>query len=297
MSQATPNTFTAIPEAAVGLARRSFLVGLAVTVPIAVTASTGAPGAPSASRSEIDDLYAERTELAARSRTLTEQHKAAEASMPWWAQPGRKYVRSDGQWVGEKVGWPAIDDGELPPNPSTWINKRVSPFEIRKDFTIDANRASMSPDEARVRYRRRMRGMIARLRRQREEEAKAELRQFRDQLDAIGERLGEIDKKIENFSVSAANAAQKAAAVALITSLYDHRRRTDCFGNSATLVALQPFLTGQIREHVDYVIEHPYLEMGAMPFYWAAESSPSIAGIPPVHTGDDLARTALVAHA
>jgi tetrahydromethanopterin S-methyltransferase subunit G len=61
--------------------------------------------------------------------------------------------------------------------------------------------------------------MIARLRRQSEEEAKAGLQQFDDQLDAIGERLSEIDEKIENLNVTAADAAQKVAAVILITSL------------------------------------------------------------------------------
>jgi hypothetical protein len=57
----------------------------------------------------------------------------------------------------------------------------------------------------------------------------------------------------------------------LSTSLYEHWRSNDEFGNTATLVALQPFLTGQIREHVDYVIEHPDHEMWAMPFYSAAQ--------------------------
>jgi hypothetical protein len=61
-----------------------------------------------------------------------------------------------------------------------------APHEIRKDRAIDAMRASMRPDEAHARYRRRMRDMIARLRRQSEEEAKAGLQQFNDQLDAIG---------------------------------------------------------------------------------------------------------------
>jgi hypothetical protein len=151
------------------IARRSFL---AVTVPIAATATTAALGAGS-SRQEIDALYAERTELAARSRILREEHEAAEASMPWWAQPGHKYVRSDGLWVGESVGWPAIDDGRLPLYPNAWLNKRVSPHEICKDREIDAKRASMRPYEAHARYRRRMRDLIARLRRQREEKAKA----------------------------------------------------------------------------------------------------------------------------
>jgi hypothetical protein len=85
-----------------------------------------------------------------------------------------------------------------------------------------------------------------------------------------GERLGDIDDKIEDLSVTPAGAAQKAAALILITSLYEHWSSADCFGNTATLVALQPFLTGQIREHVDYVIEHPNDEIQTMPFYSAA---------------------------
>jgi hypothetical protein len=269
MSQASTNTCAVAPAVAAALARRSFLVGLAVTAPIAATASAEAFAAPMVSRSEIDDLYAERTKLTARSKTLKDQYRAAEDSMPWWAQPGQKYVRSDGQWIGEKVGWPAIDDGKLPSCPSIWIDKRISPHEIRNDFAIDTETARMGPVEARVRYRSRMRDMIARLRRQREEEAKAGLRQFRDRLNEIRESLKEIDKKIENSNVTAADAAQKVAAVTLIASSCDRRRSHEYLGNSATLVALQPFLTGQIREHVDYVIEHPYHEMSAMPFYSA----------------------------
>lgn len=250
------------------------MMGSAAATSVGATLLATQPVAAFATResssAEVDKLYEERTQIAARSRTLNEQWKAAEDSMPWWARPGHKYVRSDGTWGGESVGWPAIDDGKLSSHPNQWINKRVTPHEIRKDRVIDAKRASMRPEEAHARYRRRMRDLITRLRRQREEEVKAGLQQLQDQLDAIGERLSEIDEKIENLSVTAAGAPQKAAAVILITSLYDHWRKTDCFGNSATLVALQPFLTGQIREHVDYVVEHADAEMCAMPFYSAA---------------------------
>jgi hypothetical protein len=106
-----------------------------------------------------------------------------------------------------------------------------------------------------------MRDLVARLRQQREEERKSGLSDLMAQLVAIGERLSEIDERIENLDVTSADAAQQAAAMILITSLYEHWRSNDEFGNTATLVALQPFLTGQIREHVDYVIEHPDHEM------------------------------------
>src|SRR6478752_5300338 len=55
----------------------------AVAPAVAATASTEAFAAPMVSRSEIDDLYAERTKLTARSKTLKDQYRAAEDSMPW----------------------------------------------------------------------------------------------------------------------------------------------------------------------------------------------------------------------
>jgi hypothetical protein len=56
----------------------------------------------------------------------------------------------------------------------------------------------------------------------------------------------------------------------LITSLVEHWRNSDCFGNATSLVALRPLLTGQIREHAEHVIEHPDDEMWSMPFWSAA---------------------------
>jgi hypothetical protein len=264
-----------IPETALAgrpeLARRSFLAGLAVAVPIGATAATAALASPGAARSEVDQLYEKRTELAAQSRELREQYRAAEASMPWWAQPGPSHLRGDGIWRGTDVGWPAVDDDKLPPRADFMLNKRPSPSDIKGDFDAQIRHwGDKRRPEIRAVYRRRMRDLISRLRLQREEEQKAGIAKISAQLDAIGERLSEIDERIENLNVAPADAAQKAAALILITSLYECWQSNDEFGNTATLVALQPFLTGQIREHVDYVIEHPDHEMWAMPFYSAA---------------------------
>jgi hypothetical protein len=206
-----------------------------------------------------------------RSRELREKYKAAEASMAWWVQSGPSHLRGDGKWCGADVGWPAIENDRVPSRPDFMLNKRPSFSDIRKDLKFDLRHwGGRHRPEIRAKYRRRMLDLVTRIRRQREEEAKAGLQQFEDQLDAIGERLSETDERIENLSVTVADAPQKAAAVMLITTLYDHLRNTDCFGNSATLVALRPFLAGQIREHVDLVMEHPDHEMWAMPFYSAA---------------------------
>jgi hypothetical protein len=249
------------------MARRSFLTGLAVSLPAAAIAAT--PALAGTQRSEIDILYEERTVLAARSRKLAEQYAAAEASMPWWAQGGYGYLCGDGTWTGAFVGWPATDDIKalnLMP-----LLKRPSPWTFRKEFEsyIRYYGEERRP-EFRATYRRQMRDLVARLRCQREEQRKVGLQQLRDQLGVIGEPLSEIDERIESLSVTSAAAAQKAAAMILITSPYNHWRSNDEFGNTATLVALQPFLTGQIREHVDYVIENPDCEMSGMLFYSAA---------------------------
>jgi hypothetical protein len=249
-----------------GLARRSFLTGLAVSLPIATAAATHALAAPGASRSEIDDLYAERTELAARSRALRDAYVAAEASMPWWAQAGHEYLRGDGEWTGAIVGWPAIDDDCKPAHYIVHILKRPSPHTLRRDFEVDLRFfGEKSRPKIRATYRRRMRELVARLRLQRAEEQKAGLPGLMAQMDAIDQRLEEINDRLKNLDVSPADVPQRAAAVLLIASIYD-RHRNDSFGASATLDALRPALTGQIREHADYAAANPNDEMWTMPF-------------------------------
>jgi hypothetical protein len=255
-----------IAPAPEGLARRSFLTGLAVSLPIATAAATHALAAPGASRREIDDLYVERTELAARSRKLCEQYAAADASMPWWAQAGHEYLRGDGTWTGGIVGWPAIDD-DRPSHATVMILKRPSPYTIAKDFERDLRFfGEKQRPEIRATYRRRMRDLVARLRRQREEEQKADLPGLMAQMDAIDQRIEVIGDRLEHLDVLPADVPQKAAALLLIASIYD-RDRNDSFGASVTLEALRPALTGQIREHADHVAANPNDEMWSMPFW------------------------------
>jgi hypothetical protein len=255
------------PEAPQGLARRSFLAGLAITAPIAATAATPALAAPGASRGAIDELYAERTALAARSRILDEQWKAAHARLPWWAKPGPCYLRGDGKWTGAHTGWPAIDDGRTPSSASAMILKRPRPSDIREDFEFGVRIwGEKRRPEFRALYRNRMLALVSRRRRQRDERRQAGLPTIEDELDTLGERLGEIDDRLEDLEVQPADLPQKAAAVLLIASIYD-RGCNYTFGRSATLDALRPLLTGQIREHADHVVANPDDEMWSMPFY------------------------------
>jgi hypothetical protein len=245
-----------------GLARRSFLTGLAVTLPIATTVAVPALAAPGASRTEIDDLYAERTELAAQSRALVEAYRAAEAAMPWWAQTGCE------PRTGAFSGWPAICDEDG--NPSTrFVRQRPSPIDIRKDceellrYLGEDKRAAVRGE-----YRHRMRELIARLRLQREEKRKVRLPDLEAQLEAIGDQIFDFDDRLQKFEVPPEHMPQKAAAVLLITSHLDHHGDRS-LGTSvlATLDALRPFLTGLISGHAEYAAANPYELMRTMPFW------------------------------
>jgi hypothetical protein len=174
------------------IGRRGFLTGAAV---VSATVAVGATAAlASSARSEIDALYAERTALAARSRELREQYGAAVASMPWWAQAGHEYLRGDGTWTGGVVGWPAIDDDRKPQNDIVMILKRPSPYTIRRDFERDLRFfGEKSRPKTRATYRKRMRELIARLRRQRDEERKAGIPAILTQWDELCERIGDLD--------------------------------------------------------------------------------------------------------
>jgi hypothetical protein len=78
----------------------------------------------------------------------------------------------------------------------------------------------------------------------------------------------EIDEKIENLDVSAADIAQKAAAIHMITNCYLHLAKNP-MGEVAVLEALRPMLRGLIREHADFAAKDWNAPIGTMPF-WAA---------------------------
>ncbi|SHM07235.1 hypothetical protein SAMN05444159_7596 [Bradyrhizobium lablabi] len=218
-------------------------------------------------RAEIDKLYEERTALAARSRELHAQYVAADASLPWWARAGHEYLRGDGTWTGGIVGWPAIDDDHKPAHYIVQLLKRPSPYTIRRDFERDLRFfGEKQRPEIRAKYRRRMRELVARLRCQREEERKAGLPELEAQIDAISDRIFDLNDRIENLDVSAADMPQKVAAVHMITQ-YRHFLARQPIGDIAVLMVLRPMLTGLIREHADFAAKDWEAPICSMPFY------------------------------
>jgi hypothetical protein len=79
-----------------------------------------------------------------------------------------------------------------------------------------------------------MRELIARLRLQREEKRRVGLPDLEAQLEAIGDRIFDLDDRLQKLDVPPEHMPQKAAAVLLITSHLD-RHGDQSFGDSATL--------------------------------------------------------------
>lgn len=238
----------------------------AVMLATAPSASAAAPAA-----SPIDRLYEERTALAARSRELKAAIEAATAALPWWARPGKQYLRGDGTWSGVTVPWPAIDDGRKPTQPHYMQNKRPGPIDIKKDFQTLVRTWPEHRDEIRRNCRDGMRRLVARIRAQREEEARVGLPAMHCKHDLLGERIGAIDDALENTPVQGGDIPQKAAAVLLIGSIYE-RRCDDLFGYGAraALEALLPCLRGQLHEHAEFVLANADTPLAEMPFWSVA---------------------------
>ena len=191
--------------------------------------------------------------------------------MPWWARPGPQYQRGDGAWSGSVVPWPAIDNGRLARDPNWKLNKRPASWDIREDFEIVA---SMSPggeltcQGARLIPQQHARSSCAHSSQTRRR-AKAGVDAIDDELLATGRKIGEIDDRLENLTVSSSDVPQQAAALLLITANYEHKRN-ETFDGSATLDALRPFLTGQISEHAEYAVANSGELITSMPFWSAA---------------------------
>ena len=210
---ATPGiaaTKSACRAGAVRLSRRSLLgSGLAAAVPLAAGVPVAAAAAPAPDGDDLLlDLWHRRAEVLAQIEALDDAIAAASARMPWWAQPGPRYVDGQGRHVGEISGWPAVEDAGVPEYKLAHRLIRISPRDIRKHMeeTIRTIGPKAVP-EARARAARKLRALANRQRRQRAEEARVGLPAIEAASEAAGDRLCEIDRQIESLPPTIATMA------------------------------------------------------------------------------------------
>jgi hypothetical protein len=251
------------------ITRRAALT--AAAIPLVATTAT-AWGAPAAAIDRLDSLWASRTKLAAESRAIGEAYEAAEAKLPEWAASGPCMLLGDGTWCGPHVWWPRIEDGKLPIKETYRLNKRPGPRDIREQFEHSVLICGPT-SRARIReiYREKMRDLIARIRLQREERSKLGL----DEIGQRGDAASAAVRACENEIEAADPSPQKVLALLLMGACY-HSLRADTMEEPGTALqmaagaieALRPLVGGILREHVDYLFDHPDMPIAQMPF-WA----------------------------
>jgi hypothetical protein len=249
------------------LSRRSLVTSAAalpeLAVPVAAVATCSADDA------RINALWAERTATAGELRGLHREIEEAESKLPEWARPGPKYLRSDGTYGGEDVGWPLIQGGRTPEDGV--INKRPSPDDIRETFEIHVRHRGedvwQRVKDAQKVYEKSMAELNERLRLQRIEKERVGLAGCDERQEALCDRSNDIDDAIEAMPATAA----KAAAMFMIAMLRNNPGNADTLRGDGSdgdgdglgsiaghiLPVLRPQLTGLIAHHVDDLIDNP----------------------------------------
>lgn len=259
------------------LSRRSVIAGVVALPGVALAAAPAAATSPALAAAgpdvaRIEQLWTERTALAAESRALYRACLDADARMPEWARPGPRFLRSDGTYADANgiVGWPRIETSRRPAG-SAKINTRPSFSDIRDDFRRDvALRGPKARESARGVYRERMRDLAARIRLQQNERAKVGLPALEARDAVVRNRILEIEDCIQ---LTAAASPMKAAATFLV-ALNGWNDRRDSLATvwqfetiaSGMLPLIRPHLSGLIARHVDDLIAHPKKPIGECDF-------------------------------
>lgn len=245
------------------ITRRNMLA----TTAAAVAAVAPAVAVASSARAEIDALLERRIALDLNEQALGAQHRAAQATMPWWAQPGPSHIRHDGTWTDDDWGWPAIDNGELP-RMGMLLNKRPSPSDLASEFESIVTFFPEDRARARGRYREQMRALVARVRRQRAEEEKAGLPAIDAQAEATEQEIIRINRQLRRIYVGQEDLPQKAVALILLDII--DQVSGDRVNDEFPLLALMPAVTGAVRGRAEQVIAHRGRTVRTLPFFAAA---------------------------
>jgi hypothetical protein len=215
--------------------------------------------------------WAERQFHVDRLARLVAAYDEAEARLPAWAQSGPERIDTDGNLCGAIVGWPQIEKPEPARVGERIIRPSISQAREHFEFSVRVFSSSKSRANCRVTMRRSIRAIIVRLR---------ERKRLCDELG-----LTAIDREI-SYSVTVICRAEdaiarqepspNAVAAGVMASLC-----ADCCNTSTAagpeycgtmamglmaLRSLLPSLSGLIREHAVFFVEHPDLPLVAMPF-------------------------------
>jgi hypothetical protein len=249
----------------VGMSRRGALGALA--------ALTAAPAiALPAPVDAANALWAERQKHVERLAQLSNEFTQAHDKLPAWAMSGPERLDASGNFCGNDVSWPLVED-LTPPSMGERI-VRPSIYQAKEHFDFAVSVFASSPktrENCRATMRRNIKAIVARLRERKRLYAELGLDRIdRDQIDACT-AMCEVEDAIGELEQS-----PNVVAAQLLASLGDDCDRTSCASGNGycgtmamALVALRgllPSLSGLIREHAAFFVSNPTLPLSAMPF-------------------------------
>ena len=217
-------------------------------------------------------LWAERQKQVGRLLQLSREYDAAHDKLPAWAISGPERLDSNGNFCGDIVAWPLVED-LTPPDMGERI-VRPSIYQAKENFEFAVRVFASSPkgrENCRATMRRSIKAIVARLRARRLlYEELGLVRLDREMSDACTAMCAAED------AIGELTLAPNVVAATLLAGLCNDCGRSDfaegngyCGTMAMALVALRgllPNLTGAIRDDAAHFVSNPTLPLSAMPF-------------------------------
>jgi hypothetical protein len=217
-------------------------------------------------------LWAERQKHVERLSLLSDEYSVAHDELPAWAKSGPERLDANGNFCGEIVAWPLVED-LTPPNMGERI-VRPSIYHAKEHFDFAVSVFASSPkgrENCRATMRRSIKAIVARLRaRRRLYEELGLVRLDREMSDACTAMCAAED------AIGELTLAPNVVAATLLAGLSNDCSRSDfaegngyCGTMAMAMVALRgllPNLTGAIRDDAAHFVSNPTLPLSAMPF-------------------------------
>lgn len=217
-------------------------------------------------------LWAERQKHVERLAYLANEYDAAHGKLPEWARSGPERLDANGNFCGDIVAWPLVEDltppsvGERIVRPSIDQPKENFEFAVRVFGSTPAFR-----ERCRATMRRNIKAIVARLRERKRLYTELGLIRIDREMSAACIAMCETEDAIGELTPS-----PNVTAATLLARVCDNCDRSDfaegngyCGTMAVAMVSLRgllPGLSGLIREHAAFLVDNPMLPLSAMPF-------------------------------
>jgi hypothetical protein len=217
-------------------------------------------------------LWAERQKHVERLAHLSNEYNAAHDKLPAWAMSGPERLDASGNFCGNDVNWPLVED-LTPPSVGERI-VRPAIYQAKEHFDFAVSVFASSPktrENCRAAMRRNIKAIVARLRDRKRLYAELGLDRIDREMSDACTAMCEAEDAIGELEQS-----PNVVAAQLLASLGNDCDRTSCASGNGycgtmamALVALRgllPDLSGMIRDHAALFVSNPTLPLSAMPF-------------------------------